>query len=84
MLWRAGLAAGLRAAGPKADFAMVVAEGGAVAAGVFTTNVMCAAPVTFCRQVLEKSETARAVGSARYLPLFEEDLCSILQVSGLQ
>ena len=46
-----GVYAGLRAAGVKADLALIVADDGAVAAGTFTTNVMCAAPVLFCREV---------------------------------
>ena len=57
----AGMAGGLRASGPKADIALVVAEAGAAAAGVFTTNLMCAAPVTYCREVLAKSARAKAV-----------------------
>lgn len=46
-----GVYGGLRAAGVKADLALVVTEdpNGATAAGTFTTNVMCAAPVLFCR-----------------------------------
>jgi glutamate N-acetyltransferase/amino-acid N-acetyltransferase len=46
-----GVYGGLRAAGVKADLALVVSEdpGGATAAGTFTTNVMCAAPVLYCR-----------------------------------
>ena len=55
------MAGGLRASGPKADLALVVADGDAAAAGVFTTNIVCAAPVTFCRNVLAKRETVRAV-----------------------
>lgn len=59
-----GMAAGLRASGPKADLALVAVDPAlpaAAAAGVFTKNVMCAAPVTFCRRALEGSPTARAV-----------------------
>lgn len=52
---------GLRAAGPKADLSLIVADADAAAAGVFTTNVMCAAPVVYCKQVLAKRKTARAV-----------------------
>lgn len=55
------MAGGLRASGPKADIALIVAEGGAAAAGVFTQNIMCAAPVTYCKEVLSKSGTAKAV-----------------------
>lgn len=57
------MAGGLRAAGPKADLALIVADADAVAAGVFTTNVMCAAPVLYCKQALAKNKPARAVSS---------------------
>ena len=60
----AGMAGGLRAAGPKADIALIVAEAGAASAGVFTQNLMCAAPVTYCKEVLGKSTTAKAVSRA--------------------
>ena len=62
----AGMHGGLRASGPKADIALIVAESGAAAAGAFTTNIMCAAPVTYCREVLAKSSQAKAV--SRHLP----------------
>jgi glutamate N-acetyltransferase / amino-acid N-acetyltransferase len=54
---------GMRAKGPKADLALIVADAPAAAAGVYTTNVMAAAPVTFCRQALQSSPTAQAVGA---------------------
>ena len=53
--------AGLRAKGDKADLALIVCEGEAVAAGVFTLNVMCAAPVLYCQEVLARRDTVRAV-----------------------
>lgn len=56
-----GMYAGLRAAGDKADLALIVADEPAVAAGVFTKNVMCAAPVTYCKEVLERTNKVRAV-----------------------
>jgi glutamate N-acetyltransferase/amino-acid N-acetyltransferase len=56
-----GAYAGLRAAGKKADLSLVVADAPAAAAGVFTLNVMCAAPVTYCKDVLAKKGTIRAV-----------------------
>lgn len=52
---------GLRASGPKADIALVVAEDSAAAAGAFTTNIMCAAPVTYCREVLSRTPRMKAV-----------------------
>ena len=58
----AGMAGGLRASGPKADIALIEAKGGAASAGVFTQNLMCAAPVTFCKEILAKGPTAKAVG----------------------
>lgn len=62
-----GVYAGLRASGKKGDLALVVADAPATAAGAFTTNVMCAAPVTFCKEVLAKRPAVRAV-RARALP----------------
>lgn len=53
--------AGLRAAGKKADLSLVVADQPAAAAGVFTLNVMCAAPVTYCKDVLAKKGAVKAV-----------------------
>ena len=55
------MAAGLRAVGPKADLALIVADAPAVAAGVFTRNVVCAAPVSFDKAALAASETATAL-----------------------
>ena len=52
---------GLRAKGNKADIALIVCEKDAVAAGVFTLNVMCAAPVLYCKDVLARTNTVRAV-----------------------
>ncbi|KAI3799465.1 hypothetical protein L1987_34763 [Smallanthus sonchifolius] len=57
----AGMYGGLRALGPKPDLALVTCDVDAVAAGAFTKNVVAAAPVLYCRSVLEKSKTARAV-----------------------
>lgn len=57
----AGMYGGLRAKGTKADLALVVCDTPAVAAGVFTLNVMCAAPVTYCKEVLARKDTVRAV-----------------------
>jgi hypothetical protein len=58
---RAGMYGGLRAKGDKADLALITCETGAVAAGVFTLNVMCAAPVTYCKEILAKTDTVKAV-----------------------
>ncbi|KAH0882740.1 hypothetical protein HID58_058836 [Brassica napus] len=57
----AGMYAGLRASGKKPDLALVTCDVDAVAAGVFTMNVVAAAPVVYCKKVLETSNTARAV-----------------------
>lgn len=56
-----GAYAGLRAAGVKADLALVVADKDAVVGGTFTTNVLCAAPVLYCRDVMKNKKTVRAV-----------------------
>jgi glutamate N-acetyltransferase/amino-acid N-acetyltransferase len=56
-----GVYAGLRASGQKGDLSLVVADAPATAAGVFTKNVMCAAPVLYCKHVLERTSTVRAV-----------------------
>ena len=57
----AGYKAGLRAKGTRADCALIVADDDATCAGIFTTNVMCAAPVTFCKKQLAGKTTARAL-----------------------
>ncbi|KVI09474.1 hypothetical protein Ccrd_012132 [Cynara cardunculus var. scolymus] len=57
----AGMYGGLRAVGQKPDLALVTCDVDAVAAGAFTKNVVKAAPVLYCRSMLENSTTARAV-----------------------
>ncbi|XP_010253268.1 PREDICTED: arginine biosynthesis bifunctional protein ArgJ, chloroplastic [Nelumbo nucifera] len=57
----AGMYGGLRAKGEKPDLALVTCDVDAVAAGAFTTNVVSAAPVLYCKQMLDKSKMARAV-----------------------
>jgi glutamate N-acetyltransferase/amino-acid N-acetyltransferase len=52
---------GLRAKGDKADLALIMCETDAVVGGVFTLNVMCAAPVLYCKDILSKKDTVRAV-----------------------
>lgn len=57
----AGVKAGLKASGSP-DLALVVNDGPlAIAAGVFTTNRVVAAPVTWSRRALAASPAARAV-----------------------
>ncbi|XP_050114553.1 arginine biosynthesis bifunctional protein ArgJ, chloroplastic-like isoform X2 [Malus sylvestris] len=56
-----GLYGGLRAKGDKPDLALVTCDVDATSAGSFTTNVVAAAPVLYCKSVLKTSETARAV-----------------------
>ncbi|NIR97716.1 MAG: bifunctional ornithine acetyltransferase/N-acetylglutamate synthase, partial [Gammaproteobacteria bacterium] len=60
--WRAGVAAcGLRD-GAGADLALVVSEGECHAAGVFTRNLVAAAPVQVDRrQLRERADGYRAV-----------------------
>lgn len=57
----AGVYAGLRAAGKKADLSLIVADKPATAAGTFTLNVMCAAPVLYCKDVLARQDKVTAV-----------------------
>jgi glutamate N-acetyltransferase / amino-acid N-acetyltransferase len=56
----AGVAAGLKPSG-LLDLALIVSDGDAITAGVFTTNQVCAAPVLYCKQRLEKKAIARAI-----------------------
>jgi glutamate N-acetyltransferase/amino-acid N-acetyltransferase len=55
----AGISAGIKASGVK-DMALILSESPATAAGVFTTNQVCAAPVKVCRAHLEHG-VARAI-----------------------
>lgn len=57
----AGMYGGLRAVGEKPDLALVTCDVDAVSAGSFTTNVVAAAPVLYCKKTLDISNTARAV-----------------------
>ncbi|KAH7667804.1 glutamate N-acetyltransferase / amino-acid N-acetyltransferase protein [Dioscorea alata] len=57
----AGIYGGLRAVGEKPDLALVACDVDAIAAGTFTTNIVAAAPVIYCKHLLENSSTARAV-----------------------
>ncbi|KAH0461941.1 hypothetical protein IEQ34_009516 [Dendrobium chrysotoxum] len=57
----AGLYGGLRAKGEKPDLALVTCDVDAIVAGVFTKNIVAAAPVIYCRNVLKNSNTARAI-----------------------
>ncbi|KAF2288725.1 hypothetical protein GH714_011603 [Hevea brasiliensis] len=52
---------GLRAKGEKPDLALVTCDVDARAAGVFTTNMVAAAPVLYCKKALDESKMARAV-----------------------
>ncbi|MCT7948519.1 bifunctional ornithine acetyltransferase/N-acetylglutamate synthase [Ancylothrix sp. C2] len=56
----AGMKAGLKPSGTP-DLALVLSEVDAIAAGVFTTSVVRAAPVDYCRQRLQAKATARAI-----------------------
>ena len=55
-----GIVAGLKPSGLP-DLALIVSDVEAIAAGVFTQNQVCAAPVTYCRQRLQKKASARAI-----------------------
>src|SRR2546426_8245003 len=56
----AGVHCGLRPDPERLDLALVVSDAPAAAAGVFTQNRVCAAPVTLCRQRLPQTQ-ARAI-----------------------
>ncbi|KAJ9186224.1 hypothetical protein P3X46_005751 [Hevea brasiliensis] len=57
----AGIYGGLRAKGEKPDLALVTCDIDATAAGAFTTNMVAAAPVLYCKKALDISKVARAV-----------------------
>jgi len=56
----AGIAAGLKPS-RAADLALIVSEGDAIAAGIFTQSQVRAACVDYCRQRLETKPVARAI-----------------------
>jgi glutamate N-acetyltransferase/amino-acid N-acetyltransferase len=53
----AGVHSGIRPDPNRLDLALVVSEGPCSAAGVFTQNRVCAAPVQLCRERLPSAET---------------------------
>ena len=56
----AGISAGIKSGGVK-DMALILSETPATAAGVFTTNQVCAAPVKICREHLRYGVTRAIV-----------------------
>ncbi|KAK6231465.1 hypothetical protein SCA6_001538 [Theobroma cacao] len=89
----AGLYGGLRAKGEKPDLALVTCDVDTNVAGAFTTNVVAAAPVVYCKNVLSSTKRARAVlinagqanaatGDAGYQDVLEcaNALATILQI----
>ena len=56
----AGIAAGLKPSGLP-DLALILSDVDAIAAGVFTTSHVRAAPVDYCRQRLQAKASARAI-----------------------
>ncbi|KAF7818530.1 arginine biosynthesis bifunctional protein ArgJ, chloroplastic [Senna tora] len=89
----AGIYGGLRGKGERPDLALVTCDVDAISAGSFTTNVVAAAPVLYCKKILGISKTARAVlinagqanaatGDAGYQDVIEcvKNLAEILQV----
>ena len=64
-----GAYASLRASGKKADLALVVCDTDAVVGGTFTQNVMCAAPVLYCKDIMARKTTVRAVCTTARLAL---------------
>ncbi len=61
----AGIHAGFRANPNRLDLALVVADEPCAAAGVFTQNVFCAAPVRYCKHILGAEEQEGSYGCAR-------------------
>lgn len=61
----AGVHAGFKPDPEKLDLALVVADEPCAAAGVFTRNVFCAAPVQVCREHLDEGDGTAAYGTAR-------------------
>lgn len=45
----------------RADLSLVYCDAPALCAGVFTQNVVCAAPVTYCKERLAEKNTTRAI-----------------------
>ncbi|KAK8512263.1 hypothetical protein V6N13_097077 [Hibiscus sabdariffa] len=74
----AGLYGGLRAKGEKPDLALVTCDVDANVAGAFTKNVVAAAPVVYCKTVLNSMKT----GDAGYLDVIEcaNALATILKI----
>lgn len=60
-----GIHAGFRRNTSKRDLALVVADEACAAAGVFTQNVFCAAPVRFTKTQLAASSGSQSYGCAR-------------------
>jgi glutamate N-acetyltransferase/amino-acid N-acetyltransferase len=56
----AGIAAGLKPSGLP-DLALILSDVEAIAAGVFTTSHVRAAPVDYCRERLQAKASARAI-----------------------
>jgi len=57
----AGLWAGLRSTGQRPDLALFYCDTPCVVGGAFTKNVMQAAPITYCKEIMAKKDTARCV-----------------------
>ncbi len=56
----AGVKAGIKPSGGD-DLAIIAADGPSAAAGTFTTNRICAAPVRWCRELLPREDTRAVV-----------------------
>jgi glutamate N-acetyltransferase/amino-acid N-acetyltransferase len=85
----AGVSAGFRRDPQRKDLALIVTEKPAVAAGIFTRNVFCAAPVTVSRQHLSRStigdaEKPRLVSAPPPAPASGDasGICAIVLNSG--
>uniref|UniRef100_A0A0A9C8P6 Uncharacterized protein n=1 Tax=Arundo donax TaxID=35708 RepID=A0A0A9C8P6_ARUDO len=83
----AGIYGRLRTKGEKPDLALVACDVDATVAGAFTTNIVAAAPVLYCKRVLSTTKTARAVlvnagqANAATVSAYKKSICSTCYLS---
>ena len=66
------------------DFALIVSDVEAKAVGTFTTNMVKAAPVLWDKQVVENSDTVKAIRLTVGLPMLVLENLEIKQMKNLQ
>ncbi|KAJ7959509.1 Arginine biosynthesis bifunctional protein ArgJ, chloroplastic [Quillaja saponaria] len=81
----AGIYGGLRAKGEKPDLALVTCDVDGTSAGVFTTNMVAAAPVLYCKRALDISKTiggakVRVGGMAKGSGMIHPNMAAMLGV----